>query len=31
MDCDKIVVLDDGKKIKVEKMIGFAERVHNKW
>ena len=25
------VVLDDGKKIKVEKMIGFAERVHNKW
>ena len=25
------VVLDDGKKLKVNNLIGFAEKVHNKW
>ncbi|MFW5780595.1 MAG: DUF2804 domain-containing protein, partial [Bacillota bacterium] len=25
------VVLDDGKKIKIDNLLGFAEKVHNKW
>lgn len=25
------VILDDGKKIEVNNLIGFAEKVHNKW
>ena len=25
------MVLDDGTKIEVKDLIGFAERVHNKW
>lgn len=25
------VVLDDGTKLEVENLLGFAERVHNKW
>jgi len=25
------IVLDDGNIINVENLIGFAEKVHNKW
>ncbi len=25
------IILDDGSKLKIENLIGFAEKVHNKW
>jgi hypothetical protein len=25
------IILDDGKKVHVDKLLGFAEEVYNKW